>query len=47
MLGRNFQVVYEQADTHGQHVSPPASPLASTDAAVVARMGRTGADGRL
>ncbi len=33
-LGRNFQVIYEQANTHGQNVQIAGSNMASTDTAV-------------
>ncbi|MCG3242177.1 WXG100 family type VII secretion target [Mycobacterium avium] len=33
-LGRNFQVIYEQANAHGQKVQTAGSNMASTDSAV-------------
>ena len=33
-LGRNFQVVYEQANAHGSKVQTAGSNMASTDSAV-------------
>ena len=33
-LGRNFQVIYEQANAHGQKVQAAGSNLASTDSTV-------------
>jgi uncharacterized protein YukE len=33
-LGRNFQVIYEQANQHGQKVQSAGSNMASTDSAV-------------
>ena len=33
-LGRNFQVIYEQANAHGQKVQTAGSNMASTDGAV-------------
>lgn len=33
-LGRNFQVIYEQANAHGQKIQSAANNMASTDAAV-------------
>ena len=33
-LGRNFQVIYEQANSHGQKVQAAGSNMASTDSAV-------------
>ena len=33
-LGRNFQVIYEQANAHGQKVQSASSNMASTDSAV-------------
>jgi hypothetical protein len=33
-LGRNFQVIYEQANLHGQKVQTAGSNMASTDCAV-------------
>jgi hypothetical protein len=33
-LGRNFQVIYEQANAHGQKVQTAGSNVASTDSAV-------------
>jgi uncharacterized protein YukE len=33
-LGRNFQVIYEQANAHGAKVQTAGSNMASTDAAV-------------
>jgi uncharacterized protein YukE len=33
-LGRNFQVIYEQANTHGTKVQTAGSNMASTDSAV-------------
>jgi hypothetical protein len=33
-LGRNFQVIYEQANAHGQKVQSAGSNMASTDSAV-------------
>ena len=33
-LGRNFQVIYEQANAHGYKVQTAGSNMASTDAAV-------------
>jgi uncharacterized protein YukE len=33
-LGRNFQVIYQQADAHGQKVQTSGSNMADTDAAV-------------
>jgi uncharacterized protein YukE len=33
-LGRNFQVIYEQANLHGQKVQTAGSNMASTDSAV-------------
>ena len=33
-LGRNFQVIYEQAHAHGQKVQTAGSNMASTDSAV-------------
>lgn len=32
-LGRNFQVIYEQANAHGQKVQTAGSNMASTDSA--------------
>ena len=33
-LGRNFQVIYEQANSHGQNVQSAGNNMASTDSAV-------------
>jgi uncharacterized protein YukE len=33
-LGRNFQVIYEQANTHGSKVQTAGSNMADTDSAV-------------
>ena len=33
-LGRNFQVIYEQANAHGSKVQSAGSNMASTDSAV-------------
>ena len=33
-LGRNFQVIYEQANQHGQKVQSAGSNMAQTDSAV-------------
>ena len=33
-LGRNFQVIYEQANAHGQKVQTAGGNMASTDSAV-------------
>ena len=33
-LGRNFQVIYEQANAHGQKVQTAGSNMASTDSTV-------------
>ena len=33
-LGRNFQVIYEQANAHGQKVQTAGNNMASTDSAV-------------
>ncbi len=33
-LGRNFQVIYEQANAHGSKVQTAGSNMASTDASV-------------
>jgi hypothetical protein len=33
-LGRNFQVIYEQANSHGQKVQTAGSNMSSTDSAV-------------
>ena len=33
-LGRQFQVIYEQANSHGQQVQNAGSNMASTDSAV-------------
>ncbi len=33
-LGRNFQVIYEQANAHGQQVQTAGSNMAGTDSAV-------------
>ena len=33
-LGRNFQVIYEQANGHGQKLQTAGSNMASTDSAV-------------
>ena len=33
-LGRNFQVIYEQANSHGQKVQSAGSNMTSTDSAV-------------
>src|ERR1700739_1068687 len=33
-LGRNFQVIYQQANAHGQKVQTAGSNMASTDSAV-------------
>lgn len=33
-LGRNFQVIYEQANAHGSKVQTAGSNMASTDSAV-------------
>jgi hypothetical protein len=33
-LGRNFQVIYEQANAHGQKVQSAGSNMAQTDSAV-------------
>jgi uncharacterized protein YukE len=33
-LGRNFQVIYQQANSHGQNVQSAGSNMASTDSAV-------------
>ena len=33
-LGRNFQVIYEQANQHGSKVQSASSNMASTDSAV-------------
>ncbi|MEZ0363992.1 type VII secretion protein EsxI, partial [Mycobacterium sp. pUA109] len=35
-LGRNFQVIYEQAATHGNKVQTAGGNMASTDGAVSA-----------
>ncbi|TDH45796.1 type VII secretion protein EsxI, partial [Mycobacterium eburneum] len=35
-LGRNFQVIYEQAATHGTKVQTAGGNMASTDGAVSA-----------
>nr|WP_052216320.1 WXG100 family type VII secretion target [Mycobacterium tuberculosis] len=33
-LGRNFQVIYEQANAHGQKVQAAGNNMAQTDSAV-------------
>jgi hypothetical protein len=33
-VGRNFQVIYEQANAHGQKVQTAGSNMSSTDSAV-------------
>ncbi|RFZ01826.1 putative ESAT-6-like protein 6 [Mycobacterium marinum] len=33
-LGRNFQVIYEQANSHGQKVQAAGNNMAQTDSAV-------------
>ncbi len=33
-LGRNFQVIYEQANQHGSNVQTAGNNMASTDSAV-------------
>jgi hypothetical protein len=33
-LGRNFQVIYQQANSHGQNVSNAGNNMSSTDSAV-------------
>jgi hypothetical protein len=33
-LGRNFHVIYQQANSHGQQVQTAGSNMASTDSAV-------------
>ncbi|KLO25673.1 WXG100 family type VII secretion target [Mycobacterium haemophilum] len=33
-LGRNFAVIYQQADSHGKNVQAAGDQMASTDAAV-------------
>jgi hypothetical protein len=33
-LGRNFQVIYEQANAHGQKVQSAGNNMATTDSAV-------------
>ncbi|WP_136624908.1 WXG100 family type VII secretion target, partial [Mycobacterium attenuatum] len=33
-LGRNFQVIYEQANVHGQKVQAAGANMAQTDSAV-------------
>ena len=33
-LGRNFQVIYQQANTHGQKVQTSGTNMADTDSAV-------------
>jgi hypothetical protein len=33
-LGRNFQVIYEQANSHGQKVQTAGNNMNSTDSAV-------------
>ena len=33
-LGRNFQVIYQQANSHGQNVSNASNNMNSTDSAV-------------
>ncbi len=33
-LGRNFQVIYEQASAHGQKVQTAGSKMSNTDSAV-------------
>ncbi|MCV6987457.1 type VII secretion protein EsxI [Mycobacterium shinjukuense] len=33
-LGRNFQVIYEQANAHGQKIQTAGSNMAQTDSAV-------------
>ncbi len=38
-LGRNFQVIYEQANAHGQKVQSAGSNMAQTDSAVGSRLG--------
>src|SRR6201998_4448865 len=38
-LGRNFQVIYEQANSHGQKVQTAGNNMSSTDSAVGAYLG--------
>ena len=40
-LGRNFQVIYEQANQHGSKVQSASSNMASTDSAVGVQLGLT------
>lgn len=42
-LGRNFQVIYQSADDHGNRVQAAGNNMANTDAAV----GSTGSDLRI
>ena len=38
-LGRNFQVIYEQANQHGQKVQSAGNNMAQTDSAVGVQLG--------
>ena len=40
-LGRNFQVIYEQANSHGQKVQTAGNNMSSTDSAVGLQLGLT------
>ena len=40
-LGRNFQVIYEQANSHGQKVQTAGNNMSSTDSAVGGQLGLT------
>ena len=40
-LGRNFQVIYEQANSHGQKVQTAGNNMSSTDSAVGVQLGLT------
>ena len=45
-LGRNFQVIYEQANSHGQKVQTAGNNMSSTDSAVGVQLGLTISTGR-
>ena len=40
-LGRNFQTIYEQANSHGQKVQTAGNNMSSTDSAVGVQLGLT------
>ena len=40
-LGRNFQIIYEQANSHGQKVQTAGNNMSSTDSAVGGKLGLT------